>query len=229
MDDYVIDLRNITIELDNRIVLDDLDFSLKSSEFCYLIGTTGAGKSTFLKLLYRDLLPRYGDIQVGKFNVPRLKEKEVPMLRRSLGIVFQDFQLLPDRSVYDNVAFALEVTGNKRSFIKKRVLECLALVGLSHKHGNMPGDLSGGEQQRVVIARALANEPRIMLADEPTGNLDPEESKSIIQLLEQINNRGMAILLVTHNYELVKNFPHRTLKLKNGKIHELSHSEIMAL
>ncbi len=229
MADFVIDMRNVTVELDNRIILDDLDFSLKSTDFCYLIGTTGAGKSSFLKLLYRDLLPRYGDVQVGTFNVPRLKEKEVPMLRRSLGIVFQDFQLLPDRTVYENVAFALEVTGNKRSFIKKRVLECLALVGLSHKHANMPGDLSGGEQQRVVIARALANEPRIMLADEPTGNLDPEASRSIIQLLEQINNRGMAILLVTHNYDLVKSFPHRTLKLKNGKIYELSEQEIKDL
>ncbi len=217
-DDTVIELRNVTVQFDGKVILDDLDFTLKNGEFCYLIGTTGAGKSSFLKLIYRDLLPNYGDVRVNDFQVPRMPDKQVPMLRRSLGIVFQDFQLLPDRNVYDNVAFALEVTGNKRSFIKQRVLECLSMVGLSHKHSNMPEDLSGGEQQRVVIARALANEPRIMLADEPTGNLDPEASRSIMELLQQINNRGMAILMVTHNYDLVRQFPNRTAKLIDGKM-----------
>ncbi len=217
----VIEFRNVTVEFDGRNVLDDIDFSLENGEFCYLIGNTGTGKSSLLKLIYRDLLPSYGDVIVADRNVPRLREKEVPMLRRSLGIVFQDFQLLPDRNVYENVAFALEVTGNRRSFIKQRVLECLSMVGLSHKHANMPGDLSGGEQQRVVIARALANEPRIMLADEPTGNLDPEASRSIMELLQQINNRGMAILMVTHNYDIVREFPARTIRLRDGLLEEV--------
>lgn len=217
----VIEFRSVSLSFGERRILDDLDFSLGNGEFCYLIGATGSGKSSLLRMIYRDNRPDFGDVFAAGEQVTRLKDKDVPFLRRKLGIVFQDFQLLPDRNVYDNVAFALEVTGNKRSFIKQRALECLAMVGLSHKHNNMPGDLSGGEQQRVVIARALANEPRIMLADEPTGNLDPEASKSIMELLMQINNRGMAILMVTHNYDLVRQFPSRTVKLHNGKLSEI--------
>ncbi|MCC5933825.1 MAG: cell division ATP-binding protein FtsE [Candidatus Cyclonatronum sp.] len=218
----VIEFRNVTVRFDGKSILEDLDFSLGNGEFCYLIGATGSGKSSLLRLIYRDLMPDFGDVLAAGEHVTRLRERDIPFLRRKLGIVFQDFQLLPDRSVYENVAFALEVTGNKRSFIRQRVLECLAMVGLSHKHNNMPGDLSGGEQQRVVIARALANEPRIMLADEPTGNLDPEASASIMELLMQINNRGMAILMVTHSYDLVRQFPHRTVKLVDGKLREIA-------
>ena len=147
--------------------------------------------------------------------------REVPMLRRRLGIVFQDFQLLPDRNVFDNVAFALQVTGEKPKFVKQRVLEVLTMVGLSHRRKHMPGDLSGGEQQRVVIARALANEPRILLADEPTGNLDPAATKSIMELLMQINNRGMAVLMVTHDYGVVKKYPFRTVRMIDGNLQEL--------
>lgn len=218
----VIEIENATVRFDGNTILDGLDFSLQNGEFTYLIGHTGSGKSSFLKLLYRDILPDFGTVRVADYNITDIKEKKVPFLRRSLGIVFQDFQLLPDRNVYDNIAFALQVTGNKNSFIKQRVLELIAMVGLSHRKTAMPEDLSGGEQQRVVIARALANEPRIMLADEPTGNLDPEATKSIMELLEQINNRGMAILMVTHNYDVVKQFPHRTLKIENGKLRELN-------
>lgn len=217
----VIQLENVTVRFDGRTILDNLNFMLQNGEFAYLIGHTGSGKSSFLKLLYRDILPDFGTVRVADFNITDMKERKVPFLRRSLGIVFQDFQLLADRNVYDNVAFALEVTGNRRSFIKQRVLEVLSMVGLSHRKTAMPDDLSGGEQQRVVIARALANEPRIMLADEPTGNLDPEATKSIMDLLEQINNRGMAILMVTHNYDVVKNYPHRTMKLLHGQVQEL--------
>lgn len=222
----VIDFHNVTVTYDYRRVLDGIDFTLSNGEFSYLIGQTGAGKSSFLKLIYRDILPEEGTVRVAGMNVTSLEEKQVPYLRRRLGIVFQDFQLLPDRSVYDNVAFALEVTGEKRSFIKQRVLELLGMVGLSHKRKNMPGELSGGEQQRVVIARALANEPRIMLADEPTGNLDPEASHDIMELLGQINNRGMAVLMVTHDYETVKRYPHRTVKLENGKLKEVKSDSL---
>ncbi len=217
----VISFDNITVRFDDRIIFQNLDFTLDSGEFVYLIGATGSGKSSFLKLIYRDLLPIEGSVHVAGMDVTRLKERNVPELRRSLGIVFQDFQLLPDRSVYDNVAFALEVTGKKRSFIKQRVLEVLSMVGLSHRRFDMPDDLSGGEQQRVVIARALANEPRLMLADEPTGNLDPEAAHAIMDIFRHINNRGMAVLMVTHNYDMVKRYPYRTVKIQEETVVEV--------
>lgn len=220
-DNSVIVFNNVTVSYNHRVVLDRIDFSLGNGEFVYLIGQTGAGKSSFLRLIYRDLLPNEGSVQVAGMDVSSLPDKKVPLLRRRLGIVFQDFQLLPDRTVYENVAFALEVTGEKKSYIKQRALEVLGMVGLSHKRKSMPEDLSGGEQQRVVIARALANEPRIMLADEPTGNLDPGASAEIMELLKQINNRGMAVLMVTHDYDTVKQYPFKTLKLDNGKIKEV--------
>ncbi|TYP95152.1 cell division transport system ATP-binding protein [Fodinibius salinus] len=217
----VIEFQNVSVSYSHRTVLDDLDFNLENGDFTYLIGETGAGKSSFLRLIYRDLLPDSGSVKVAGLEVTSLKDKKVPHLRRRLGIVFQDFQLLPDRTVYENVAFSLKVTGEKNSYIKQRVLEVLGMVGLSHKRKNMPEDLSGGEQQRVVIARALANEPRIMLADEPTGNLDPGASAEIMELLKQINNRGMAVLMVTHDYDTVKEYPRRTLKLQDGKTKEV--------
>ncbi|MEX2368488.1 MAG: cell division ATP-binding protein FtsE [Balneolaceae bacterium] len=214
----VITLKNVSVMYNYRPVLDRIDFTLDNGEFCYLIGKTGAGKSSFLKLLYRDIKPDEGKIRVADFDVTTLPDREVPYLRRRLGIVFQDFQLMPDRDVFENIAFALEVTGNRKKFIKQRVQEVLRMVGLSHRRNSMPDDLSGGEQQRVVIARALANEPRIMLADEPTGNLDPEASREIMELLKQINNRGMAVLMVTHDYDTVRRFPFRTMELSNGKL-----------
>lgn len=220
-DNHVIDLTNVSVSFDNTPVLDRVNFSLDTGEFCYLIGKTGAGKSSFLKLLYRDIKPSEGIVKVADFDVSSLPEKKVPHLRRRLGIVFQDFQLLPDRNVYENVAFALRVTGQKKRYIKQRILEVLGLVGLSHKRKAMPNDLSGGEQQRVVIARALANEPRILLADEPTGNLDPDASGSIMELLKTINNRGMAVLMVTHDYDVVRRFPFRTVQIKNGKLDDI--------
>ena len=217
----VIALNNITVSYEHRVVLDDITFHLENGEFVYLIGQTGAGKSSFLRLIYRDLLPDAGSVQVADMEVGALAKKNVPLLRRRLGIVFQDFQLLPDRNIYDNVAFAMKVTGEKKDYIKQRVLEVLTMVGLSHRRNNMPEDLSGGEQQRVVVARARANEPRILLADEPTGNLDPEASANIMELLEKINGRGMAVLMVTHDYDTVRDYPHRTLKLSDGKITEV--------
>ncbi len=228
-DDAVIEFKNVSLTYESHQILDDVDFELKNGEFVYLIGQTGTGKSSFLKLIYRDLLPDYGDIHVSGYNVPRLSSGKVPYLRRSLGIVFQDFQLLPDRDVFENIAFSMQVTGAKNKFIKQRVLEVLSMVGLSHKRKSMPNDLSGGEQQRVVIARALVNEPRIMLADEPTGNLDPEASASIMDLFQKINDRGMAVLMVTHNYDIVRQFAHRTLKLEDGKVSEIELSHLAKL
>ena len=221
-DTTVIELSNVSLSYENRQVLKGVDFKLRNGEFCYLIGPTGIGKSSILKLLYRDVVPDSGTVRVTDFPVNKISMKQVPMLRRRMGIVFQDFQLLPDRNVFDNVAFALQVTGEKPKFIKQRVLEVLGMVGLSHRRKNMPNDLSGGEQQRVVIARALANEPRILLADEPTGNLDPKATQDIMEILKQINNRGTAILLVTHDYAVVKKYPFRTVRLVEGEMQDLT-------
>lgn len=219
----VIEFRNVSVRFENRLVLNDVNFKLHNGEFIYLIGSTGAGKSSFLKSIYRDVIPQVGEIYVDNELITTLPDRKVPYLRRKLGIVFQDFQLLPDRNVYDNVAFALQVTGHRSSDIKLRVAEVLNLVGLGNKRNQMPNELSGGEQQRVVIARALANEPRILLADEPTGNLDPEASAAIMDVLKVINNRGMAVLMVTHNYDLVRQYPFRTVKLDQGTLIEDSH------
>jgi cell division transport system ATP-binding protein len=214
----MIELRSVTVSFDGQLVLDKVDFSMKSGEFIYLVGQTGAGKSSLLRLLYMDLRPSTGSVQVAGFDSSAIKSREIPYLRRRLGVVFQDFKLLEDRDVYENVAFALYATNKKRSEIKKKVLLVLADVGLSHKRLQMPHELSGGEQQRVVIARAIVNSPPLLLADEPTGNLDPASSNEIMELLQKINMRGTAILMATHNYELVKKFPARIIQLKEGKI-----------
>lgn len=218
----VIELSNISLSYENRQVLKGVNFKLRNGEFCYLIGPTGIGKSSILKMLYRDVEPDSGTVRVTDMPVNKLSMKQVPMLRRKLGIVFQDFQLLQDRNVFENVAFALQVTGEKPKFIKQRVLEVLSMVGLSHRSKNMPSDLSGGEQQRVVIARALANEPRILLADEPTGNLDPKATKDIMEVLKHINNRGTAVLMITHDYSIVKKYPYRTVRILDGKVQDLA-------
>lgn len=217
----VIEMEKASLSFDKKLILDDVDFVLENGQFCYLIGSTGAGKSSFLKMLYREVIPEAGVIRVAGFDVSTIPESKVPFLRRSLGIVFQDFQLLPDRNVYDNIAFAMEVIGTQAAIIKQRVLEVLNLVGLGHKRHSMPDELSGGEQQRVVIARALVNEPRLLLADEPTGNLDPEASAGIMDILRQINHRGMAVLMVTHNYELVRQYPYRTIRINRGRLEEV--------
>lgn len=222
----VVEFQDVSVVYEGKLVIDKINFQLQNGEFVYLIGQTGAGKSSFLKLIYRDVTPYEGKVLVDNMDLVKMPSRQVPYLRRKLGIVFQDFQLLGDRNVYENVAFALQVTDNTRKFIKQRVLEVLSMVGLSNKRNQMPHELSGGEQQRVVIARALANEPRIMLADEPTGNLDPDVSASIMELLQSINNRGMAVLMVTHNYDLVRSFPNRTIRLHQGKIQDIPRSSI---
>jgi cell division transport system ATP-binding protein len=217
----MIELKNVTISFEQQGVLDHIDFSMKQGEFVYLVGQTGTGKSTLMRLMYFDLQPSTGVVRVSSYDSTSITKRQVPHLRRHLGIIFQDFKLLEDRNVYDNVAFALFVTNTRRSEIKKKVLHALADVGLSHKRNQMPHELSGGEQQRVVIARALVNEPIVLLADEPTGNLDPTSSSEIMELLMKINMRGTAILMATHNYELVKKYPARVVQLKEGKLLEV--------
>jgi cell division transport system ATP-binding protein len=221
----VIELTDVSVSFDGQRVLDKLSFTMAAGEFVYLVGQTGAGKSSLLRLLYFDLEPGTGRIAVAGFESHSIRSHEVPHLRRRLGIVFQDFKLLDDRDVYENVAFALYVTNTPRSEIKKRTLLALAEVGLSHKRNQMPNELSGGEQQRVVIARALVNSPPLLLADEPTGNLDPASSAEIMELLTRINMRGTAVLMATHNYELVRKYPARIVQLKDGKLLEVELKE----
>ncbi|MBI5463917.1 MAG: cell division ATP-binding protein FtsE [Ignavibacteriales bacterium] len=222
----MIEIVNVSVAFDGQPVLEKVDFTLSRGEFVYLVGQTGAGKSSLMRLLYFDLAPTNGRIRVAGYDSLTIKPKEIPYLRRKLGVVFQDFKLLEDRSVYDNVAFTLHVTDAKRAELKKRVLHSLAEVGLSHKRNQMPHELSGGEQQRVVIARALINEPSLLLADEPTGNLDPTSSAEIMELLLKINMRGTAILMATHNYDLVKRYPARVVQLKEGKLTDVELKQV---
>ncbi len=204
-----------------RPVFENLSFEIQRGEHVYLIGPTGSGKTTLMRLIYMDLFPEAGYCQVGDYRSDRIKPAEIPYLRRTLGVVFQDFQLLPDRNVYENVAFALYVTGRRGAEVKTRVLQALTLVGLSHKRRRYPHELSGGEQQRVVIARAIVNDPWILLADEPTGNLDPRVADEIMELLLSLHRQGMTLLMATHDYRLVKKYPARTLAILNGQLVEV--------
>lgn len=217
--DTIIDLSNLNVYQRNILVLSDVNLQIDKGEFVYLIGKTGTGKSSLLKTLYAELPVKEGSAEVTGYNLTKLKSREVPYLRRKLGIVFQDFQLLHDRSVNDNLLFVMKATGWKnKTEMKERMEDVLDKVGLKTKGFKMPYQLSGGEQQRVAIARALINDPELILADEPTGNLDPETSWGIMALLRDISNNGRAVLMATHNYALMDKFPSRTLKCENGKV-----------
>lgn len=217
--DPVVRVKDACIFQDQNTVLGDINFEIEKGEFVFLVGRTGSGKSSLLKTLYADLVLRLGDINVAGFNIRGIKSSQVPQLRRKLGIIFQDFQLFPDRSVGDNLMFVLRATGwTDNGKMRGRLSEVLMQVGLGSVEKKMPHQLSGGEQQRIVIARALLNEPVILIADEPTGNLDPEVSHGILRLFQQINRSGTAVLMATHDYGLIKKFPARILKCEDGKI-----------
>lgn len=217
--DPVVRVNDAHIFQDNNTVLRDISFDIEKGEFVFLVGRTGSGKSSLLKTLYADLDLRLGDISVAGFNIRGLKDSNIHRLRRKLGIIFQDFQLFPDRTVDENLMFVLKATGwSDNGKMRARLSEVLMQVGLGSVEKKMPHQLSGGEQQRVVIARALLNEPLILIADEPTGNLDPEVSLGILKLFQQINKSGTAILMATHDYPLIKKFPARILKCENGKV-----------
>jgi len=201
----------------NQPVFSDLNLQIEQGEFVFMIGKSGVGKTTLLRMIFMDLFPDSGYVEVGDYSSETIHEKDLPFLRRKVGMVFQDFQLLPDRNVYDNLAFVLQVTGNPRKVIKKKVINALSEVGLAHKQKNMPHQLSGGEKQRVAIARAMINDPFLILADEPTGNLDPETSEEILAILKKINSRGTSVIFATHNYELVRKFEAKIIKLDGGK------------
>ncbi len=200
------------------LALKDVSFHIAKGEFTFLTGHSGAGKSTVLKLVYADEQPSSGEVRVSGYLVTELAPRDVPHLRRRLGIVFQDFRLLEDRTAEENVAFALEVTGARRSTIPARVMRVLTQVGLAAKASAYPRELSGGEQQRVAIARALVNEPQVLLADEPTGNLDERATRGVLQLLRDINASGTAVLMATHDLEMVRSAPYRVIELQDGAV-----------
>ncbi|MFN3403147.1 MAG: cell division ATP-binding protein FtsE [Cytophagaceae bacterium] len=217
--DIVVSLKNVYIDQDGMEVLHNVNFEIQKGEFVYLIGRTGSGKSSLLKCLYADLPVKAGEIRVSEYLVNKIKKSKIPFLRRKIGIVFQDFQLLHDRSVGENLLFVLKATGWKdKTAIKTRINEVLMKVGLAYSAPKMPHQLSGGEQQRIVIARALLNEPTILIADEPTGNLDPEVAEEIMKIFQEINRSGTSVLMATHNHSFIDKYPSRILKIEEGKV-----------
>ncbi|RSK28599.1 cell division ATP-binding protein FtsE [Bacillus sp. HMF5848] len=215
----MIEMQNVYKTYPNGVLaVNGISVQIQSGEFVYVVGPSGAGKSTFIKMMYREEKPSKGTIMINGIDISKLKDKKVPLLRRNIGVVFQDFKLLPRLTVYENVAFALEVIEEQPKHIKKRVMEVLDLVRLKHKARFYPSELSGGEQQRVSIARSIVNSPKVMIADEPTGNLDPETSWEIMNILDEINNRGTTIVMATHNREIVNKIRRRVITIENGKI-----------
>jgi cell division transport system ATP-binding protein len=216
-----IELQNVSFKFGNKPVFEQITLNMDQGDFLYLVGQSGSGKTTLLRLLYMDLFPTAGNVQIGGYSSINIKKKKIPFLRRKIGIIFQDFKLLEDRTIYENLAFVLHVTGKKQKDIQKSVLKVLSDVGLSDKQNSLPNELSGGEQQRVVLARAIVNEPFVLLADEPTGNLDPTVGLEILSLLEDINKKGTSVIMATHNYGLVKKFPHRIIQLIDKRMQEV--------
>jgi cell division transport system ATP-binding protein len=223
--DNIIEVKNASIFQGHNLILNDVTFNVERGEFIYLVGKVGSGKSSLIKTLNAELKLQKGEAWVDGYKLHNIKETHIPYLRRKLGVVFQDFQLLTDRNVTDNLLFVLKATGwTDKAEIKKRMQNVLEKVNLLHKSYKMPHQLSGGEQQRVVIARALLNDPEVILADEPTGNLDPETSEDIMGVLHEISRNGRSVIMATHNYNLLHRFPKRTLKCDGGKLIEIASS-----
>ena len=222
MSDSVLKLENVSIFQDKNLILNDVDIDVKKGEFVYLIGKTGSGKSSLLKTLYGDLKLAQGKGQIVGFDLTDLKDKNIPFLRRKLGIVFQDFKLLNERTINDNMDFVLRATGWKDKIkIKQKIEDVLTKVSMQNKGHKFPHELSGGEQQRVAIARALLNNPELILADEPTGNLDPQTSIEVMEVLQDLNKKGNTIFMATHDYGLLLKYPSKTLKCEDNKVFEV--------
>jgi len=227
----ILDIKGATIFQNDHLVLSDVNLTITKGEFIYLIGKVGSGKTSLIKTLNAEIPLKTGEANIIDFNLAKLKRKQIPLLRRKIGVIFQDFKLLTDRSVYDNLLFILQSTGwkNKR-LIKDRIEHVLDLVNLKFKAYKMPHQLSGGEQQRVAIARALLNEPDIILADEPTGNLDPDTTNEIMNILFEISTKGRTVIMATHNYSTIQKFPGRTIKCEGGKVFEKhSYNQVIEL
>lgn len=219
----VLEYRDVTIRRAENVIIRHTDLQINAGDLVYLIGRVGSGKSTLLKTIYADVPISDGEAHFGKFDLRRIKRRQIPYLRREMGIIFQDFRLMHDRTIEDNLSFVLRATGwsDKRE-ISHRIDEVLAKVGMDHKGYKLPHELSGGEQQRMVIARALLNKPKLILADEPTGNLDPETGDQIFQLFRKITEGGTAVLMSTHNYEMMRKYPSRILKIEDEQLHEMT-------
>lgn len=216
---FMIEMEDVYKKYPNGVwAVNGISVQIKQGEFVYVVGPSGAGKSTFIKMMYREEKPTKGTIMINGINLSKLRTSKVPLLRRNIGVVFQDFKLLPKLTVYENVAFALEVIEEHPRNIKRRVLEVLDLVRLKHKARFLPSELSGGEQQRVSIARSIVNYPKIVIADEPTGNLDPDSSWGIMEIFEEINNRGTTVVMATHNREIVNTIRKRVIAIESGRI-----------
>ena len=215
----MIEMMNVTKKYNKGITaINNLSIQIKDGEFVYVVGPSGAGKSTFIKMMYREEKATKGRIRIGKYDLMKIRDRQIPFLRRYVGVVFQDFKLLQHKTVYENVAYAMEVIEKSPREIKRRVQEVLELVNLKHCVDNFPNELSGGEQQRVAIARAIVNTPGILIADEPTGNLDPDTSMEIMDILERINEQGTTIVMATHNSQIVNEKKHRVIAIENGQI-----------
>lgn len=222
MSESVLSLKNVSIYQSNKVILSNINLEVKHGEFIYIIGKTGTGKSSFIKTLYADLPLTTGEGRIVEYDLVNLKEKDIPYLRRKIGIVFQDFQLLPDRTVSANMLFVLKATGwTNMTEMQNKIDEVLDKVGMKGFASKMPHQLSGGEQQRVAIARALLNDPEFILADEPTGNLDPQTSVEVLDVLRKINAIGKTVIMATHDYALLMKFPSKTLKCEDGSIFEV--------
>ncbi|QBA64778.1 cell division ATP-binding protein FtsE [Muriicola soli] len=222
MEEPILSLKEVAVYQKENLVLNDINLEVKKGEFVYLIGKTGSGKSSFMKTLYADLPLKQGHGRVVGFNLKTLEEKNIPYLRRKLGVVFQDFKLLPDRNIHKNLLFVLRATGWKDAAkMNAKIEEVLEKVGMKTKGFKFPHELSGGEQQRIAIARALLNDPELILADEPTGNLDPQTSVEVMKVLQEINKTGRTILMATHDYALILKYPSKTLKCDGNKVFEV--------
>ncbi|MCM4169609.1 phosphonate ABC transporter ATP-binding protein [Arenibacter sp. H213] len=222
MGESILKLKDVAVFQGENLVLNDISLEIKKGEFVYLIGKTGSGKSSFMKMLYGDLPLKQGSGSIVDFDLKTLKEKDIPYLRRKLGVVFQDFKLLPDRNINNNLFFVLKATGWKdQSLMNAKVEEVLGKVDMKTKGFKFPHELSGGEQQRIAIARALLNDPDLILADEPTGNLDPQTSVEVMKVLQEINKTGRTILMATHDYALILKYPSKTLKCDGNKVFEV--------